>query len=204
MPVLPLRCPSWSAGDLPRKSQKRRRGQIDGRLDVGERLHVVLIYGTVAVELREDVNPVWRASQHAAQRTLGGKRVRTFDGRAGQNRRVTIGRSNQVRHLVLHAKRERRAIADDQGGSPGIGAEDICQPSIGVDGIGGGAGEIVVFVRHHGEAAAVRRCIVDVPGETEAEWILSSLSYGLIQLFLQFGQECRLGGCESRWISRET
>ena len=64
--------------------------------------------------------------------------VRALDGGAEEHRRRPSSEPDEVRDLVLQAVREPRAVADDQRQAPGVRAEDVREPAVGVDGVVGG------------------------------------------------------------------
>src|SRR5262249_10678024 len=59
-------------GHLAGEGERRRRGEIHGRLGVRERLHVVLPFGVVPVELCERVQAVGWAEVHAGHEPARG------------------------------------------------------------------------------------------------------------------------------------
>jgi hypothetical protein len=57
------------------------------------------------------------------------KGVRPLHRGAGEDRRRAVERPDEVRHLVLHAVRERAAVADDQRRPPGVRARGCSRAS---------------------------------------------------------------------------
>src|SRR5438105_2664690 len=76
---------------------------------------------------------VRRTRHHSRQRPVGGHGIGTFYRCARQKWRAVRRRGHQIRHLVLHAERERRPIVDDQRCSPCIGAQYIGELAVGVN-----------------------------------------------------------------------
>src|SRR5437867_3870407 len=81
---------------------------------------------------------VGRTCEHPRQRAPRRLGVRSLDRSAVQDRLRTIEVPGQVRDLVLQTMGEGGSVADDQRQAPRVRSEDVREPPVGLNGVGGG------------------------------------------------------------------
>jgi hypothetical protein len=172
---------------LPRERERARRREVDGGLDRGERLDVVLVE-RLRVEWRERVAAVRWTQTHSGHDPAVDGAVRPFHDRAGEDRRRSVERAREVRHLVLHAVGEGPAVTDDQRCAPRVRPEDVGKPAAAPVGVRARSGELAVLTRHHRKARAVRGRVPRRPGEAELERIARRLRDGAVELLLEVAE----------------
>src|SRR5262249_39780183 len=87
----------------------------------------------------------------------------------------------QVRNLVVRAVWEGAAVADDERRAPGVGPQDVVQPSDAEIRIGAGARELVVFAGHDRQPGAMGGRVPGRPWEAEAEGVGGRLGQRAVQ-----------------------
>src|ERR1700734_3409111 len=93
---------------------------------------------------------------------------------------------------MLDAIRKRGAVADDKGGSPGIRAQYVCEPSLGISVIALGLRQVIGLAGHHRQARAVRSRIAGAPFVAEAPWIRRGLVDRVRHLLQELFSDARL------------
>ena len=184
--------PPEQARGLAGERQRAGRGQVDGRFDGREGLDVVLELGA-AVELCERVAVIGWAVAHAGLEPPVERAVGTLHRGAGQHRWAAVQGPSQVGDLMVRAVREGAAVADDERGAPGVGAQDVVQPSAGERRVGAGARQLVVLAGHDRQARAVGGRVPGGPGKAEAERVGGRLGQRAVQGLLHVRQQRGLG-----------
>src|SRR5580700_10554363 len=188
----------------PGPHQERCRCEVDRRFGCAERLHVVLIYGhlrpikrtIISVEFLEGVGAVCWTQDHTADNARSRRTGRTLGSRTPKHwnaARSSIERAGQVGHLVLDAVRKRCAIANDKRRAPGVCAQNVGQPPLGVGVVALLMRDVKGFAGHDRKARPVRSTVARIPLVAEAPGIRAGLLDGVGYLSEKLYANARFG-----------